>query len=133
MALLAVMCWSTIGSAFKITLRYLDFLHILLYASFVSLLVFFTILTVKGKLSLLTKLTRKDLLRSALLGLLNPFLFYVTVLKAYDLPDMVASLAPRQVTVVDAADPLGNPLTVEEMRNVYGSSARLEHRREPVR
>jgi drug/metabolite transporter (DMT)-like permease len=85
LALLAVMCWSTIGSAFKITLRYMDFLHILLYASFVSLIVFFIMLLLQNKLHLLKGLSKEEWIRSAVLGLLNPFLFYITVLKAYDL------------------------------------------------
>ncbi|HOW26576.1 MAG TPA: DMT family transporter [Bacteroidales bacterium] len=85
LALVAVLCWSTIGSAFKLTLRHIDFMNILLYASFFSLVVFFAILALRGRLSLLIQVTRKDILHSALLGLLNPFLFYVTVLKAYDI------------------------------------------------
>ncbi|MDD5509153.1 MAG: DMT family transporter [Bacteroidales bacterium] len=85
LALLAVLFWSTIGSAFKLTLQHIDFLNILLYASLISIAVFFIILTIQGKLSCLRKLTKKDILHSAFLGLLNPFLFYVTVLKAYDI------------------------------------------------
>lgn len=85
LALLAVLFWSTIGSAFKITLRYLDFLHILLFASFVSILLFFILMVIQHKLPLFRKLKRSDILRSAGLGLLNPFLFYITVIKAYDL------------------------------------------------
>ena len=34
------------------------------------------------------------------------------VLEHYDLPDLIASLAPRPVTIVDARDPLGLPLTL---------------------
>lgn len=85
LALIAVLFWSTIGSAFKLTLQHIDFLNILLYASFVSLLLFFIILAIQGKLSYLMRIEKKDILHSALLGLLNPFLFYVTVLKAYDI------------------------------------------------
>ena len=85
LALVAVLCWSTIGSAFKLTLRHIDFLNILLYASFVSLVLFLVILALRGRLSSLIQITGKDILHSALLGLLNPFLFYITVLKAYDI------------------------------------------------
>ena len=84
-ALLAVLCWSTIGSAFKISLRYLDFLTLLLFASFVAVAVLFIVLLLQGKLHLLKKLKKEDLLWSALLGLLNPFLYYVVLLKAYEL------------------------------------------------
>jgi drug/metabolite transporter (DMT)-like permease len=84
-ALLAVLCWSTIGSAFKISLRYLDFLTLLLFASFVAAVVLFVILLLQGKLKLLADLKKQDLLSSAFLGLLNPFLYYVVLLKAYEL------------------------------------------------
>jgi len=84
-ALLAVMCWSTIGSAFKISLRYLDFLTLLLFASFVAVLVLLTVILVQSKFKLLLKITKENLLNSAFLGLLNPFLYYVVLLKAYEL------------------------------------------------
>ncbi len=84
-ALLAVLCWSTIGSAFKISLRYLDFMTLLLFASFVAAVVLFIILLLQGKLYLLKKIKKEDLLSSVFLGLLNPFLYYVVLLKAYEL------------------------------------------------
>jgi len=84
-ALLAVLCWSTIGSVFKISLRYLDFMTLLLFASFVAVAVLFIVMLLQGKLKLLRKLKKEDLLSSAFLGLLNPFLYYVVLLKAYEL------------------------------------------------
>ena len=84
-ALLAVLCWSTIGTAFKLSLRYLDFLTLLLFASFVAVVVLFSVLLFQGKLNLLKKIKKQDLLNSAFLGLLNPFLYYVVLLKAYEL------------------------------------------------
>jgi len=84
-ALLAVLCWSTIGSAFKISLRYLDFLTLLLFASFIAAVVLFIILLLQGKLHLMKKIKKEDLLSSAFLGLLNPFLYYIVLLKAYEL------------------------------------------------
>jgi drug/metabolite transporter (DMT)-like permease len=84
-ALLAILCWSTIGSAFKISLRYLDFLTLLLFSSFVAATVLFIILLLQKKLYLLRKIRKEDLLNSAFLGLLNPFLYYVVLLKAYEL------------------------------------------------
>jgi len=84
-ALLAVLFWSTIGSAFKISLRYLDFMTLLLFASFIALTVLFLVLVLQGKLKLLKEINRKDLLSSAFLGMLNPFLYYIVLLKAYEL------------------------------------------------
>jgi cephalosporin-C deacetylase-like acetyl esterase len=51
------------------------------------------------------------------------------VLKSFDLPELAASLAPRPVTVIDAADPVGNTLPAEEARKLYGAGVRVEHRR----
>ena len=59
-ALLAVLCWSTIGSAFKISLRYLDFLTLLLFSSFVAVIVLFIILSVQGKTDLLKKIKKPE-------------------------------------------------------------------------
>jgi len=84
-ALLAILCWSTIGSAFKLSLRYLDYLDLLLYSSFIATLVLALILTFQKKTRLLAQLKGKDFIRSAFMGLLNPFLYYVVLLKAYEL------------------------------------------------
>lgn len=80
---LAVLFWSTIASAFKISLRYLDPLALLFYASLASIFVLFLILLLQGKLHLLRTYRPRDYLRSALLGLLNPFLYYVVLFYAY--------------------------------------------------
>ncbi len=82
-AAVAVLFWSTIASAFKISLRYLDVLPLLFYSSIVSTVVLFTYLLFAKKLSLLKTLSREDYLRSCVLGFLNPFLYYVMVLNAY--------------------------------------------------
>jgi drug/metabolite transporter (DMT)-like permease len=84
-AFAAIACWSTIGSAFKISLRYLDPPELLFISSLVACLVLFIILLIQQKLSLLQSLTMKEVLWSAFLGFLNPFLYYAVLLKAYDL------------------------------------------------
>ena len=84
-ALVTVLFWVTVASAFKLTLRYLDFLHMLLYSSAASGIVLFIILVAQGKLKLLKSYSKKDYLNSAILGFLNPFLYYVILFKAYDL------------------------------------------------
>jgi len=40
-------------------------------------------------------------------------------LKFYDLPDLVATLAPRQVSIVSGADPLGHELPVNAVQKEY--------------
>jgi drug/metabolite transporter (DMT)-like permease len=84
-ALGAVLFWSTVASAFKISLRYLDTISLLFYASITSTAAFFIHLLLSKKLYLLKTLSRKDYLGSILLGFLNPFLYYVILLKAYSL------------------------------------------------
>ena len=84
-AIAAIACWSTIGSAFKISLRYLEPLQLLFFSSLVACIALFIILLVQGKLSLLKNISAREVAMSAFLGLLNPFLYYLVLLKAYDL------------------------------------------------
>jgi drug/metabolite transporter (DMT)-like permease len=84
-AILAVLLWSTVASAFKLTLRYLDVISMLFFASLASLVLLFGILIAQGKLLLLTRYSRKDYLYSLLLGALNPFFYYIVLFEAYSL------------------------------------------------
>jgi drug/metabolite transporter (DMT)-like permease len=84
-ALATVLLWSTVASAFKISLRYLDVLPLLFYSAVVSTVVLFCFLLFQRKASLLKTLTKRDYFHSALLGFLNPFLYYVVLFKAYSL------------------------------------------------
>jgi len=83
--LTTVLLWSTVASAFKLSLRYLDHCQLLLYSSMVSILVLAAILTLRGKTHLLFSYSLKQYLRSLVLGILNPFLYYLVLFKAYDL------------------------------------------------
>ena len=90
-ALLAIFFWSTIPTAFKICLSELAILPMLTIASVTSTLALFIILLSESKTSLLRNNSRRDLLNSAILGLINPFLYYLILLKAYHLlPAQVA-------------------------------------------
>jgi drug/metabolite transporter (DMT)-like permease len=90
-ALLAIFFWSTIPTVFKICLSELAILPMLTIASVTSTLALFIILLSEGKTVLLRKNSAKDLFNSALLGLINPFLYYLILLKAYQLlPAQVA-------------------------------------------
>lgn len=84
-AFIAIFFWSTVGSAFKLSLRSVDFLQLLFFASFVSLVVLGTILVIQKKVKLIREYGTGSLWHSALLGLLNPFGYYVVLLKAYEL------------------------------------------------
>ncbi len=84
LALTAVLFWSTIGTAFKVSLRYLDPLSLLFFSSFTASFVLALFILITNNLQQLRRTTIKDLGVSAFLGLLNPFLYYVVLLKAYD-------------------------------------------------
>jgi drug/metabolite transporter (DMT)-like permease len=80
-----VLLWSTVASAFKLTLRYVDPVQLLFYSSLFSTAVLGAILAVQGKFALAFSGTRREYTRSALLGALNPALYYLILFKAYDL------------------------------------------------
>lgn len=84
-ALITVGLWSTIASASKLTLRHLSPAALLLYAAGVSCLVLFAIIAAQNKLGALSDVRRRDWLLSLQFGLLNPFLYYLLLFKAYEL------------------------------------------------
>lgn len=84
-AIAAILFWSTVGTAFKITLRHLNYAELLLLSSLVSLIFLAITITVNNKLSQLWQTTQKQLAYSALLGFLNPFAYYLILFKAYSL------------------------------------------------
>ncbi len=83
--LAAVCLWSTVATAFKLSLRHLGPEPLLFHASLTSVLVLTLLLAFQGRLKELSRLTWKDARFSLLLGALNPFLYYLVLLRAYDL------------------------------------------------
>ncbi|WP_297436069.1 DMT family transporter [Thermococcus sp.] len=73
----AVLLWSTVASAFKLSLRYMSPLQLLFYASLTSLVLF-------GVIYAREFTRRKENLRSAYLGLINPFMYYTVLFSTYD-------------------------------------------------
>ena len=82
---LAILFWSTIPTAFKLGLAEMEILPLLTISAFTSAVVLLVIVLAGNKTGLLRKTTGKELLKSALLGLVNPFLYYLILLKAYQL------------------------------------------------
>jgi drug/metabolite transporter (DMT)-like permease len=82
-AVATVLLWSTVASAFKLTLARMGFLEMLLGASLVSLAALFLIVLAQGKIAGIVNSSKEDIARSAALGFLNPFLYYVILFKAY--------------------------------------------------
>jgi len=89
-ACLAIFFWSTVATAFKIGLRYLDPQLLVMYASLTSFLLMLIVVVSQRKLKLLLSYTIRDYSNSLVLGFLNPFLYYLILFKAY-------SLLPAQV------------------------------------
>ncbi|TEW53610.1 DMT family transporter [Psychromonas sp. RZ22] len=84
-ALLAVLMWSTVATAFKITLSYFSALQMLLVASLVSSIVLVIICHFQHKLTLLKSSFLKKPFFYLLMGGINPFLYYSLLFQAYDL------------------------------------------------
>ncbi|CDN30371.1 Permease of the drug/metabolite transporter (DMT) superfamily [Mucinivorans hirudinis] len=82
-----VLCWSTVATAFKIALAEMSYAKLLLLASFTALIIFLIDVIRKNSFR---QITRKNAGKFAALGLLNPFLYYLVLFKAY-------SLLPAQV------------------------------------
>lgn len=88
-ASLAVVFWSTVATAFKIALNHNSIPQLLLIASLTSFLIFGVMLPFVGFRAVLSQ-SSKELFHSAVMGLLNPFTYYLILFKAY-------SLLPAQV------------------------------------
>ncbi|ROS01729.1 drug/metabolite transporter (DMT)-like permease [Sinobacterium caligoides] len=82
--LAAVLCWSTVATAFKISLSYLSPAQMLLIASLVSTTVLTVTLHYQGGLKALRQLSPRDIVTSFAFGALNPTLYYLVLFQAYD-------------------------------------------------
>lgn len=83
-ALLAVLLWSTAGSAFKLSLAYIDPPGLLLIASLTSLIILVIMSLFQGSFGQIIQPGFKGMWHSMLLGFLNPFLYYLVLFEAYD-------------------------------------------------
>lgn len=83
--LAAVLLWSTVATAFKITLEYFTPIQMMVAASLVSALALTAIALYQGKLHSLGRTLMARPLYYLLLGLINPFAYYLVLFKAYDL------------------------------------------------
>ncbi len=81
----AVLLWSTVATAFKLSLRHFSPIELLLYSGSFSTLLLGIILLFQGKFHLAFQCSQREYLLSILLGLLSPFLYYLILFKAYDL------------------------------------------------
>lgn len=84
-ALIAVFLWSTVATAFKISLEYLSAIELVFYASIFSSIVLFLILYFQKKLTLIKIHFSENFKLIFLSALINPFIYYLILFKAYDL------------------------------------------------
>jgi len=91
LGLTAVFAWSTVATAFKLSLRHVDHLQLLFLANVFSLAALGLVLTARGAWPKVRRATRPQLRLAFVLGLINPFVYYLVLFKAYDLlPAQVA-------------------------------------------
>ena len=81
----AVLAWSTVATAFKISLQHLTPAQLVLYASISSTLCLCAILQWQGRLAALWPALRQHWQHSLLLGAVNPLIYYLLLFKAYAL------------------------------------------------
>ena len=81
----AVFFWSTVATAFKLTLNGMTYAQLLFYASLTSTIVLFFIITFSREKSFQILINRESIKKGLLLGLLNPFIYYMVLFKAYSL------------------------------------------------
>ncbi len=84
-ALAAVGLWSTVATAFKLSLRHLHPEELLFWAAGSSLLLFGALLWWQGRLREAFGVLRRHPLLVLFLGAINPFVYYLTLFHAYDL------------------------------------------------
>ncbi|MCV6589783.1 MAG: DMT family transporter [Marinobacterium sp.] len=82
---LAVLCWSTVATAFKLSLQYLTPFQLLAGATFFSVLVLSAAVTVQHQWRLLLPCFCRTPGLFLALGVINPCLYYAVLFQAYDL------------------------------------------------
>ena len=89
--LASVACWSTVATAFKLSLSYIDVWQLMFYATLSAALTLLLVASLRHGFSALAASFRQHWRLTIILGLLNPVIYYIILFKAYDLlPAQVA-------------------------------------------
>lgn len=119
-SLISVLIWSTVASAFKLALRGMNPWQLIFIATLVSLVVYLLIMVLTGKIKQLFSISKKDIVRSSILGFLNPFGYYLVLFKAYELNPAQVTQTLNMIWPVSlallSAPLLGQKITV---KNIY--------------
>ncbi|CAB49591.1 DMT family transporter [Pyrococcus abyssi] len=118
-AILSILLWSTVASAFKLTLSRLDPISLLFYSSLTSSLIFLVANLVRGNPDWKSISKNRE---SAILGFVNPLFYYLVLFTAYSrLPAQEAQALNYTwpiLLVVLSSYFLGQRLTLKEIGGV---------------
>ncbi|HJP52969.1 MAG: DMT family transporter [Pseudomonadales bacterium] len=90
-ALTTVLFWSTVATAFKVALSYLDIFQLVFYASLTSAFILVVPVIARGQIKALWITLRTHWKISLIASCLNPLIYYIVLFAAYDrLPAQVA-------------------------------------------
>jgi drug/metabolite transporter (DMT)-like permease len=78
-----ILFWATVSAVFKISLRHITPYQLLLYSSSISLLILFFIMLKSKKLKIALSIKKKEYFIIFFLGMLNPYLYFIFLFKAY--------------------------------------------------
>lgn len=84
-ALISVFLWSTVATAFKISLSYLSPIELLFYSSISSLFILGVIIVYQKKVPAVILHVKSQFGLVFILGAINPFVYYLILFKAYDI------------------------------------------------
>lgn len=81
----AVLSWATVATAFKIALMHLSVFCMLLVATVTSFVVYSVMMGIEKKWRMLMVLPKDVVIKTSLLGVLNPVVYYLVLFRAYDM------------------------------------------------
>lgn len=84
-AIASIILWSTSATAFKLTLKGMSVSHLLLISSLTSTIIFFVFEFINSKKNIYLIIKGKDFKNNLVLGIINPFLYYLILFKAYSI------------------------------------------------
>ena len=91
--LLAVLCWSTVATAFKIALSLVDLFQLLFVASLTASVLLCAIVLFQGRGQALMTEFRRHWRLTLIAGVLNPVIYYLILFKAYELLPAQAAMS----------------------------------------
>ena len=82
---IVLILWSSVATAFKIALQYLEPFELLFLSTLISFLALTLIMLFTGRFKKLSQVEKKNRSRLLFAGLLNPVIYYLLLFKAYDM------------------------------------------------